>query len=101
MKFDTFNHNFSTEKYRRLFNDYYNNFARLFFRESGDKFIPNIRATLLNKYNLETIDNIAIKLKVDKYKFSELLEYSFIIVSYVFVNQNCIFIYISIDRDLA
>ena len=49
-------------------NDYYNNFARLFFRESGDKFIPNIRATLLNKYNLETIDNIAIKLKVDKYK---------------------------------
>ena len=49
-------------------NDYYNNFARLFFRESGDKFIPNIRATLLNKYNLETIDNVAIKLKVDKYK---------------------------------
>lgn len=49
-------------------NDYYNNFARLFFRESGDKFIPNIRATLLNKYKLETIDNITIKLKVDKYK---------------------------------
>ena len=49
-------------------NDYYNNFTRLFFRESGDKFIPNIRATLLNKYNLETIDNIAIKLKVDKDK---------------------------------
>lgn len=49
-------------------NDYYNNFSRLFFRESGDKFIPNIRATLLNKYNLETINNIAIKLKVDKYK---------------------------------
>jgi hypothetical protein len=49
-------------------NDYYNNFIRLFFRESGDKFIPNLRATILNKYKLETIDNIAIKFKVDMYK---------------------------------
>lgn len=49
-------------------NDYYNNFARLFFIDSGDKFIPSIRAAILNKYNLETIDNVAIKLKINKYK---------------------------------
>ena len=49
-------------------NDYYNNFARLFFIDSGEKFIPSIRAAILNKYNLETIDNVSIKLKIDKYK---------------------------------